>query len=218
MHVIIGTEPLTAGVGWLAHLARTTGAVLLVLDSIGEALAVDGVDEDRDAEFGPWGRDTLRRLLDLAGTSDEDTSPNPHLAIVPIDHSTKAKDNVFYPSGTKRKRAMVTGLMVMVNVREPFAVGRVGRVQLIAAKDRSGRFRRGEIVAEITVDATEPDAGYSYTISPPPEGGEMTRAARNAPLKNVSCRCLGTRQGRSPPPKPTDLPTMRTRGSPEKQR
>lgn len=180
LHVIIGIDPLTSGVGYLAHLARATGAALLVLDSIGEALAVDGIDEDRDSEFGPWARETLRHILDLAASETWDnahgTPPNPHLSIIPIDHSTKAKDNPLYPSGTKRKRAIVTGLMLMINVRQPFAVDRIGLVQLICAKDRTGRFRRGQIVAEVTIDATCQE--YAHTIEPPPEGGEMSRAGR----------------------------------------
>lgn len=180
LHVIIGVDALTTGVGWLARLARQTGAALLVLDSLGEALALDSIDEDKDFAFGPWARDTLRNLLDLtvSDTWDnaEGTPPNPALSIIPIDHSTKARDNPFCPSGTKRKRAIVTGLMVMLSVGDPFAVDRVGRVQLICAKDRSGRFRRGEIVAEITIDATA--TPYAYTVDPPPEGGEMSRAGR----------------------------------------
>jgi len=175
LHVVIATEPLTSGIGWFGRLARRTGAVLLVLDSVGEALAVDGIDEDRDADFGPWARQTLRHLIDIcadvAWEHADGTAPNPTLAVIPIDHSTKAKDNPFYPSGTKRKRAMVTGMMVALNVRQPFARDQIGRVQLICSKDRSGRFRRGEIVAEITMDATT--MPYTVYVDPPPTGAAM---------------------------------------------
>ena len=167
----------------LARYCRQVDAVLVVLDSVGEANAVEGVNEDKDAEWGPWARFTLRRLYDLAISDDwdeaEGTAPCSSLVVVPIDHSTKSKDNPHFPSGTKRKRAMVTGLMVSVNVREPFGQDVAGRVQLICSKDRTGRFRRGEIVAEIVLDATA--VPYDVTIYPPKAGQEMAAAKkRNA--------------------------------------
>lgn len=180
LSLIVAIEPLTSGIGWLARLVRLRQTALLVLDSVGEALAVEGVDEDRDAEFGPWARSTLRTLIDLAASDTwseaEGTPANGLVAVLPIDHSTKAKDNPFYPSGTKRKRAMVTGAMYMLLVREPFSIERVGRVQLIAAKDRTGRFRRGEIAAEVMMDATLHP--YAVTIDAPPDGAEMSQTGK----------------------------------------
>lgn len=174
-HVVIATEPLTYGIGWLGRLTRRTNAALVVIDSTGEACAVEGIDEDRDADWGPWARRTFRHLIDVCADPNWDdadnTATNNTVAIWPIDHATKAKDNPFFPSGTKRKRAAVTGLMVLLNVRQMFARGQIGRVQLVTAKDRSGRFRRGEIIAEITLDATEEP--YSYRIDPPPAGTAM---------------------------------------------
>jgi hypothetical protein len=179
LSLIVANEPFLSAPIPLARLARKRNTALLVLDSVGEALAVDGVDEDKDAQFAPWARDTLRCIIDLAAGvawRHDGTADNERLAVVPIDHSTKAKDNPFFPSGTKRKRSMLTGLMLMVNVRQAFAIGRVGRVQLIASKDRSGRFRRGEIVAEVVMDATA-DA-YGFTIEPPPTGAEMATVGK----------------------------------------
>ena len=53
------------------------------------------------------------------------------------------------------------------------------RDRLICSKDRTGRFRRGEIVAEIVLDATsEP---YVVDVYPPKAGQEMTTGKkRNA--------------------------------------
>lgn len=64
--------------------------------------------------------------------------------------------------------------MFMLAVRDPFSVDRIGRVQLIAAKDRTGRFRRGEIAAEVVMDATV--SPYQVRIDPPPNGAEMSGA------------------------------------------
>jgi hypothetical protein len=174
--VIIATDTLDEGVPIIAAMVRARRTALVVLDSVGEALAVSGVDEDRDAQFGPWARGTVRRLLDLAASTDwtaDQSPPNEHVAVLPIDHSTKSKDNPHFPSGSKRKRAMLTGTMVSLNVRQPFGIGRAGRVQLICAKDRTGRFVRGEIVAEVSIDATT--TPYLWEISAPPNGATMAQ-------------------------------------------
>ena len=72
-----------------------------------------------------------------------------------------------FPSGSKRKRATVTGRAYMLNLRTPFAIGQVGHVQLVVAKDRGGVFKRGDIAAEVTLDATsEP---YEWRVEPPHE-------------------------------------------------
>jgi hypothetical protein len=154
------------GVDQLVSLVHSVRARLLVLDSIGEAMAVGGVDENADKEVGPWIRQTLRRIHDAC----------PDLAIWPIDHSTKANDNPLFPSGSKRKRAAVTGRSFLLNVRQPFAVATVGYVQLVVAKDRGGTFRRGAIAAEIKLDATvEP---YKFTIAAGRDGDSYTAKSR----------------------------------------
>lgn len=155
---IVPQTGLVDGARQIADLAASVGARLVVLDSVGEAMAVGGVDEDRDAQVGPWFRQTLRLIHNL----------DPALTILPIDHSTKSKDNPLFPSGSKRKRAAPTGRMYLLNVRQPFAIGQVGYVQLVVAKDRGGTFKRGAIAAEITLDATT--TPYTFTVTAPREG------------------------------------------------
>lgn len=178
LHLLIPHDPFTEIVDAVAHYCRREQVALVVLDSVGDALAVDGVNEDSDAEFGPWARRCFRHLLDVVVDEllEVDTAPCPGLAIVPIDHATKSKSSPHFPSGTKRKRAIVTGLMVSVDVRMPFGRGVVGRINLVCSKDRSGRFRRGEIVAEFMLDATE-DV-YRFTIDAPPADRAMTSATK----------------------------------------
>jgi hypothetical protein len=166
LHFFAAGDALTTGVEQVAEVVTFVEARILILDSIGEAMAVGGVNEDRDNEVGPWFRVTLRRLHEAC----------PGLAIWPIDHSTKAKDNPLFPSGSKRKRAAVTGRSYLLNVRQPFAVGAVGYVQLVVAKDRGGRFKRGDIAAEIMLDATaEP---YRWTVAAPRVGDRYTPKIR----------------------------------------
>lgn len=166
---------LSVGTQRIADLAAVRKARLVVLDSVGEAMAVGGVNEDKDNEVGPWFRQTLRKLHDL----------NPALAILPIDHSTKSKDNPLFPSGSKRKRSAPTGRAYLLNVRAPFAVGAVGFVQLVVAKDRGGLFKRGDIAAEIMLDATV--TPYDWAVRAPREGDSYAPKVRR---RNATERVL----------------------------
>jgi hypothetical protein len=65
LHLFVADDALTGGAEQLAALTLEVGTRLLVLDSVGEAMAVGGVNEDRDNEVGPWFRRTLRRIHDL---------------------------------------------------------------------------------------------------------------------------------------------------------
>jgi hypothetical protein len=53
LHFFAATDPLTSGVEQLAALATISEARLLVLDSIGEAPAVGGINEDRQRSRAP---------------------------------------------------------------------------------------------------------------------------------------------------------------------
>ncbi len=150
---------MTNGAECIGDLAVEIGARLLVLDSVGEAMAAGGVNEDRDNEVGPWFRATLRVIHQRV----------PTLAILPIDHSTKAKDNPLFPSGSKRKRAAPTGRSYLLNVGgQGFGIGVVGYVQFVVAKDRGGTFQRGAIAADIMLDATT--LPYRWNITAPRDG------------------------------------------------
>lgn len=176
---------LDIGAQVIADTATFSGARLLVLDSVGEAMAVGGVNEDRDNEVGPWFRQTLRLVHDRA----------PHVAILPIDHSTKAKDNPLFPSGSKRKRAAPTGRMYLLNVgSNGFGRGVVGYVQLVVAKDRGGDFQRGAIAAEIRLDAT--DVPYAWTIGAPRDGDSYATKTKR---RNSDDRVLAALTGSSVP-------------------
>jgi AAA domain len=170
---------LTAGTRRIIELAEEIEARLVVLDSVGEAMAVGGVDEDRDKEVGPWMRQTMRLIHNL----------NPTLSILPIDHSTKSKDNPLFPSGSKRKRAAVTGRMFLLNVRSPFAIDTVGYVQLVVAKDRGGRFKRADIAAEIMLDAT--DNPYRWTVTAPRDGDSYSPKIRRRTAADRVLEVLG---------------------------
>lgn len=165
-------EATTAAVAKLVELITTTAATLVVLDSVGEAFSVDGVNEDRDDEVAPWMRRVLRPLAEAGA------------AVLPIDHTTNANDNPLRPSGSKRKRASVTGHALVVEAVTPFAKGTGGKVRLLSAKDRHGNYRRGDLVATVEL-VVYPDGGMTYKVWPPFEADGTTStkdvlAARSA--------------------------------------
>lgn len=126
----------------LAHLVTLVeerGVSLVIIDSLGEAFGLDGTDENADVEVGPWMRRIPRRLAD-AGP-----------AVINVDHSTKANDNPLFPSGSKRKRAAITGAMYLLTATVPLQAGSGGRLRLTCAKDRHGTYARGEHAADLVM-------------------------------------------------------------------
>ena len=129
-------------------------ATLIVIDSLGEAFGLEGLDENKDVDVAPWMRRVPRRLAD-AGP-----------AVVTLDHSTKANDNPLHPSGSKRKRAAITGQSYLLEAPIPLTREKGGRLTLKCAKDRHGHYRRGSIVASIDF-TVYPDDGMTVHVRAP---------------------------------------------------
>lgn len=154
------TEASPSAIASLCDGIKATAGRLVVLDSVGEAFGLDGVNEDRDNEVTPWMRRVLRPL---AGTG---------AAVLPIDHGVKNGDNWLHPSGSKRKRAQVTGAHFHVDSPRPLSreFGG-GRIVLTTAKDRHGHYTRGKPAAEIDI-TIYPDGGWSVAVEPPSRAGQ----------------------------------------------
>jgi KaiC/GvpD/RAD55 family RecA-like ATPase len=161
------STPFTAdAVELVAKAARVHGITLIVIDSVGEAFGLEGINEDKDAEVGPWLRRVARPLADTGA------------AVLLIDHATKAKDNPLYPSGSKRKRAAITGASYLLESPQPLTRERGGRLTLTCAKDRHGHYRRGEVVAEV-VFTVYPDDGMTVHVWAP-DPADQTKSASDA--------------------------------------
>lgn len=129
----------------------TDDTALVVIDSLGEAFGLDGIDENLDSEVGPWLRRVTRPLA-AAGP-----------AVVLVDHCTKAADNPLHPSGSKRKRAAITGASYLIQAKVAFTRTQPGVLSITCAKDRHGTYRRGEVTA--TADVTPyPDGGVTVNL------------------------------------------------------
>ena len=121
----------------VALLVEEVGASLVVVDSVGEAFGLEGINEASDEEVGEWIRRVGRRLADTGA------------AVVLVDHSTKANDNPLHPSGSKRKRAAITGASYYVQAKDAISKEAGGMLLVTCAKDRHGNHRAGNVVANV---------------------------------------------------------------------
>lgn len=142
-------------VAHLVELVTMSNVATVVVDSLGEAFALEGIDENHDVEVGPWFRRVARPLADAGA------------AVVVVDHSTKAADNPLHPSGSKRKRAAITGASYLVEAVKPLVKGEGGRLRLTCAKDRHGTHRARQAVGDLVM-AAESEERLSLRLYAPP--------------------------------------------------
>lgn len=138
----------------LAAVIRTHRPALVVIDSTGESMALDGAKPNDDDDTARW----FRRLP----TAVANTGP----AVVVLDHVVKADDGGLWPIGSQRKRAAINGAQYMQITVRPFAKGQPGAAKLVCAKDRHGNYRTGQRVAELSVTPTDDD-GVRITMRAP---------------------------------------------------
>lgn len=151
----------------LVEVARRHAVAHVFVDSLGEAFALDGIDENSDAEVAPWLARVVRRIIHATGAG-----------VTLIDHVTKTLDNPLHPSGSKRKRAAITGTSWLTVPLEPFTIDQGGTVALRCGKDRHGHYRRGDTVAHLVMSALS-DAGTSELELVAPAEEESSSASRD---------------------------------------
>lgn len=112
---------------------------LVVIDSTGESMALDGAKPNDDDDTARW----FRRLP----SSIAKRGP----AVVVLDHVVKSDDGGLWPIGSQRKRAAISGAQYMQKIVVAFDRTTPGWARLICAKDRHGNARLGAAVAELHV-------------------------------------------------------------------
>lgn len=127
---------------------------LVIIDSLGEAFALDGIDENSDADVGPWLRRFARPLAE-AGP-----------AVVLIDHATKGGGHPLHPSGSKRKRAAISGASYLVTTSTPPTRHQAGTLTLTCAKDRHGTHQPGKVTARADI-TPQPDGTITVHLHTP---------------------------------------------------
>lgn len=113
--------------------------VLVVIDSTGEALALDGARPNDDDDVARWFRKVPARIARQGP------------AVLVLDHMTKAEDGGLWPIGSQRKRAAISGAQYVQTVVQPFSRDRAGLAKLVCAKDRHGPYAAGDRVADLVI-------------------------------------------------------------------
>ena len=131
----------------LEHLKPT----LVVIDSTGESMALDGCDPNSD--------DAVARWFQALPTRIARRGP----AVLLLDHMPKASTGAASPIGSQRKRAALSGVQFIQEVKKgmAFAKGTPGEAVLTCTKDRHGHFMSGQPTMKLIVN---PDAAGSEAV------------------------------------------------------
>jgi hypothetical protein len=138
LHYVRPTDPYGPDeVAYLCGLVTKNDVTVCVIDSLGESFGLDGINENNDNEVGPWLRAVARPLADAGA------------AVILVDHVTKTNEKPLHASGSKRKRAAITGASYFIGAKKPFSKEDGGRLTITCAKDRHGTYRSGDAVAHL---------------------------------------------------------------------
>lgn len=150
-------QPETAfQIGAEAFLDMVEGAGLVVIDSTGESLSMEGANPNADEDIAAWFRSVPKRIAKLGP------------AVLVLDHMPKSSDSDLWPIGSQRKRAAIDGAQYLQEVLVPFSREKAGAARLVCAKDRHGTYARSQRVAVLHVT---PDAGITQLALKAPEVG-----------------------------------------------
>ncbi len=120
----------------LAAVLVESRPTLVVIDSVGESMALDGIRPNDDDQVARWYRRLPRRVA-AAGP-----------AVLGLDHVTKSGEGRgLFAIGSQRKRAAVSGASYMLETVLDFGKGRTGSARLVVAKDRHGTYVQGQTAA-----------------------------------------------------------------------
>lgn len=146
----------------LAAACKDRDVAIAVLDSTGEALAIDGVQPNADDEIAKWFRGCARFLANEIGA-----------AVVLLDHVVKSKEasrNSDFASGSHRKRAAVNGSAYFLDVVLAPSRDSDGSFKLITKKCRFGWRKHGSIACEVLMKNIE-DFKVDFTVKAASEMG-----------------------------------------------
>lgn len=140
---------------YLTDLITREATTLVVIDSIGELMALEGCKPNDDDAVATLYRRIPRMLARLGP------------AVLLIDHVPKDNErSPLYGIGSQRKRAAIDGASYMVEQVKAFSADRDGKIKLTTAKDRNGNYATGTVAAEIDVHA-EPGDQLRLTVKAP---------------------------------------------------
>ena len=142
----------------LVTLVRDLQPTLVVIDSTGEGLALQGANPNADEEVARWFQQVPRRLAALG----------PSIGL--IDHGAKASGSELWPIGSQRKRAAISGAQYYVETMSEFSREKAGALRAICAKDRGGYYTVGQTIAILHV-TPEDDGRLRVSLDGPESRG-----------------------------------------------
>lgn len=177
-HYIRPDRPMSAtAIERIEQQIRDLNIVVIVIDSIGELMALQGCKPNDDDAVAKLYRAIPRRLANLGP------------AVILIDHVPKNNDHApLFAIGSQRKKAAIDGASYMVETVKAFAAGTPGVMKLVTAKDRNGNFPGGSVAAQIDVTSESHGDQIRLEVKAPeytPEG-----QVRDPEKTRVICRYL----------------------------
>lgn len=143
-------------IGFLHRKIEELGVALVVIDSIGELMAIENVKPNDDDAVARLYREILRPLADLGP------------AVILLDHVPKNNEHApLYAIGSQRKKAAIDGAAFMVETIKAFSAERPGKLVLRTAKDRVGNFVVGAPAAEVEVTPSDGGRHVAMTVKAP---------------------------------------------------
>jgi hypothetical protein len=134
---------------------------LIILDGIGEALAMHVLKDDADGFLTLDHH--LMRPLSATGA-----------AVVSLDHVPKSKENQDGAIGTVYKINAITGASYLLRNVQPFGLGQSGYSRLFVRKDRPGWIRKEcidggnrELAAELHIISNDPEIATAVKLKTP---------------------------------------------------
>lgn len=122
--------------------AESLEPTIVVLDSVGEAMAASGVDGNSDAEVAGW----MSLVKQIARWPSRP-------AVVLIDHVPKDPENRSAGAiGSQRKLAAITGAAYRSQQVQSFSQSKAGKLKLTVEKDRLGNRPKGSVAAMLHFD------------------------------------------------------------------
>ena len=159
----------------VARLVRQHDIALVVVDTVGEALAAAGLDYIDATDVATW----LAKVRPVA-----ELGP----AVLLLDHVAKTQDGKASPVGSFRKTAGIDGAAFHFVNKSGFSKERAGWSVLTATKDRNGTFATDEVVARVDF-VPDGSGGLAVTVSrEAAESEEQALVRKEMTLREVIMR------------------------------
>jgi hypothetical protein len=147
------------GLAELDHLRGLVqgGSALVVVDSVSEAMAAAGLDENLAGDVLGWAESTVRPLARDGAT------------VLLIDHVTKSQgDRGRWARGSGAKLALIDGVAFALTATKGFSRQGSGSASLVVAKDRDGCVGAvGDTVAHVTFEVRRAGDAVRVRLDPP---------------------------------------------------